>query len=92
MFAINPLPFSGMSSFCNVAHRLIVGQFSKRMLSSTPALYVKPPKKEWDLSNPEERELYKLYRPERITPHKRGIELLKTPGLNKVSLRTERTL
>jgi hypothetical protein len=81
-----------MSSFYNVAHRLVAGQFSKRMLSSTPVLYVKPPKKEWDLSNPEERELYKLYRPERITPHKRGIELLKTPGLNKVRFIVERAL
>lgn len=27
--------------------------------------------------------LYKLYRPERITPIKRGVDLLKTPGLNK---------
>ena len=40
--------------------------------------------KEWDWSDPEQLALYKLYRPERITPHKRGIELLKTPGLNKV--------
>ncbi|KAI6243894.1 Malic enzyme [Aphelenchoides fujianensis] len=39
--------------------------------------------KEWDLADPEQMELYKLYRPERLTPHKRGVELLKTPGLNK---------
>ena len=42
--------------------------------------------KEWDMSDPEQVSLYKLYRPERITPHKRGIELLKTPGLNKVGV------
>ncbi|KAI6173852.1 Malic enzyme [Aphelenchoides besseyi] len=39
--------------------------------------------KEWDLADPEQMELYKLYRPERITPTKRGVELLKMPGLNK---------
>ena len=31
----------------------------------------------------EELALYKLYRPERITPSKRSFELLKTPSLNK---------
>ncbi|VDD95671.1 unnamed protein product [Enterobius vermicularis] len=31
----------------------------------------------------EELALYKLYRPERITPSKRSVDLLKTPGLNK---------
>lgn len=41
-------------------------------------------KKEWDLNDPKQLELYKLYRPERITPSKRGIDLLKSPGLNKV--------
>lgn len=44
----------------------------------------KPTKKEWDLNKPEEKELYKFYRPERLTPNKRGMELLKTPGFNKV--------
>ncbi|KAI6205745.1 hypothetical protein M3Y94_00827100 [Aphelenchoides besseyi] len=39
--------------------------------------------KEWDLADPEQMELYKLYRPERLTPTKRGVELLKMPGLNK---------
>lgn len=33
--------------------------------------------------SPEELALYKLYRPERITPHKRSVELMKTPALNK---------
>ncbi|ETN71633.1 hypothetical protein NECAME_14150 [Necator americanus] len=36
-----------------------------------------------DLSNPDHMRLHKLYRPERITPSKRGVELLKTPRLNK---------
>jgi hypothetical protein len=44
-------------------------------------------KKEWDLSIPEEKELYKFYRPERLTPNKRGVELLKMPRYNKVGLR-----
>jgi hypothetical protein len=61
-----------------------------RFLSQTSALRSddgydgKTKRKEWDLNKPEERELYKFYRPERITPNKRGIELLKTPGLNRV--------
>lgn len=38
-----------------------------------------------DLSDPKLMALHKLYRPERVTPAKRGVELLKTPGLNKVS-------
>lgn len=41
----------------------------------------KPP--EYDLSDPQQMELHKLYRPERVTPSKRGMDLLKTPGLNK---------
>ncbi|CAI5442246.1 unnamed protein product [Caenorhabditis angaria] len=36
-----------------------------------------------DLSDPKMLALHKMYRPERITPSKRGIDLLKTPGLNK---------
>lgn len=32
-----------------------------------------------------EMALYKLYRPERVTPKKRSAELLKEPRLNKVS-------
>lgn len=38
-----------------------------------------------DVKNMSEKELelYKLYRPERITPNKRGVDLLKTPALNK---------
>ena len=39
--------------------------------------------KKWDLNDPKQLELYKLYRPERVTPNKRGVDLLKTPGLNK---------
>lgn len=58
----------------------------KRLISCTATLQNSdnPKKKEWDLNNPEEKALYKFYRPERITPNKRGVELLKTPGLNKV--------
>ncbi|GMT14521.1 hypothetical protein PFISCL1PPCAC_5818 [Pristionchus fissidentatus] len=36
-----------------------------------------------DPDDPKQVALYKLYRPERVTPAKRGIELLKTPRLNK---------
>ncbi|CAD6198201.1 unnamed protein product [Caenorhabditis auriculariae] len=36
-----------------------------------------------DLTDPDTLALHKLYRPERTTPSKRGIELLKTPRLNK---------
>ncbi|VDO05127.1 unnamed protein product, partial [Haemonchus placei] len=38
---------------------------------------------EYDLSDPKQLALHKLYRPERVTPAKRGVELLKTPRLNK---------
>ncbi|WKX96426.1 hypothetical protein Q1695_012681 [Nippostrongylus brasiliensis] len=38
---------------------------------------------EYDLSDPKLLALHKLYRPERITPSKRGVDLLKTPSLNK---------
>lgn len=57
-------------------------QQCRRQLTSTAALHKK---REWDLSDPKQLELYKLYRPERVTPKQRGIELLKTAGLNKVS-------
>ncbi|KAK6737782.1 hypothetical protein RB195_020093 [Necator americanus] len=36
-----------------------------------------------DLNDPKQMALHKLYRPERITPSKRGVDLLKTPHLNK---------
>ncbi|EYB99171.1 hypothetical protein Y032_0124g1201 [Ancylostoma ceylanicum] len=36
-----------------------------------------------DLSDPKQMALHKLYRPERVTPAKRGVDLLKTPRLNK---------
>ncbi|KAL3082599.1 hypothetical protein niasHT_019198 [Heterodera trifolii] len=39
--------------------------------------------KEWDLNDPEQLRLHKLYRPERLTPSVRGVDLLKNPGLNK---------
>ncbi|KAI1728453.1 malic enzyme, NAD binding domain-containing protein [Ditylenchus destructor] len=39
--------------------------------------------REWDQNDPKQKALYKLYRPERITPNKRGVDLIKTPGLNK---------
>ncbi|KAI1726789.1 malic enzyme, NAD binding domain-containing protein [Ditylenchus destructor] len=39
--------------------------------------------REWDQNDPKQKSLYKLYRPERITPNKRGVDLIKTPGLNK---------
>uniref|UniRef100_A0A183C2X5 Malic enzyme n=1 Tax=Globodera pallida TaxID=36090 RepID=A0A183C2X5_GLOPA len=39
--------------------------------------------REWDLNDPEQMRLYKLYRPERVTPCVRGVDLLKDPGLNK---------
>uniref|UniRef100_A0A914BZX6 Malic enzyme n=1 Tax=Acrobeloides nanus TaxID=290746 RepID=A0A914BZX6_9BILA len=40
-------------------------------------------RREWSLDDPEQKRLYKLYRPERVTPNKRGLDLLKTPSLNK---------
>ncbi|KHJ90300.1 malic enzyme domain protein [Oesophagostomum dentatum] len=39
-----------------------------------------------DLSDPKNMALHKLYRPERITPSKRGVDLLKTERLNKKSV------
>uniref|UniRef100_A0AC34F2S3 Malic enzyme n=1 Tax=Panagrolaimus sp. ES5 TaxID=591445 RepID=A0AC34F2S3_9BILA len=54
---------------------------SKRQFSLTPVSLLNA--HEYDLTDPEVQKLYKLYRPERITPHKRGIEMLKTPSLNK---------
>ncbi|EYC12301.1 hypothetical protein Y032_0048g1717 [Ancylostoma ceylanicum] len=55
-------------------------QQSSRSLSTTTLLRDGP---EIDLSDPKQLALHKLYRPERITPLKRGLELLKTPSLNK---------
>ncbi|ETN82826.1 hypothetical protein NECAME_17628 [Necator americanus] len=59
-------------------------QQSSRSLSITPTLRNGP---EVDLSDPKQLALHKLYRPERITPLKRGLELLKTPSLNKTTVR-----
>ncbi|PIO62085.1 malic enzyme, NAD binding domain protein [Teladorsagia circumcincta] len=42
-----------------------------------------------DLSDPKQLALHKLYRPERITPAKRGEELLRTPRLNKAIVVTD---
>ena len=57
----------------------------KRLFNTTTALRNSDDKpKEWDLNKPEEKELYKFYRPERLTPNKRGVDLLKIPAYNKV--------
>ena len=39
--------------------------------------------KDWDLNDPKQAQLYKLYRPERVTPNVRGFDLIKTASLNK---------
>lgn len=49
--------------------------------SSSPLLA-----KEVDLSDPKQLALYKLYRPERVTPREKGYDLLKNPRLNKVTV------
>lgn len=54
--------------------------FSLRRISTTALC---SEKNEPDLSDPKQLALHKLYRPERVTPSKRGIDLLKAPGLNK---------
>src|SRR4051812_49282597 len=52
---------------------------------ATPATnFASSAEKHLDLSDPEQQRLYELYRPEYVTPHKRGYELMKTPELNKV--------
>jgi len=57
---------------------------SRRCISLTSTSKNEDEKKPmWDLTDPEQLKLWKEYRPERVTPHKRGVELLKTPGLNK---------
>uniref|UniRef100_A0A914MEM6 Malic enzyme n=1 Tax=Meloidogyne incognita TaxID=6306 RepID=A0A914MEM6_MELIC len=51
---------------------------SERFLSTTQFL-----KREWNLDDPKQKALYKLYRAERVTPSVRGVDLLKSPDLNK---------
>jgi hypothetical protein len=41
-------------------------------------------KQKLDLKDPEEKKLYEVYRPESVTPHQRGVELLHSADLNKV--------
>ena len=56
--------------------------FSARALHTSSALAIRP-----NLPDPKDEKamkLYKEYRPERITPNKKGVELLKSPSLNKV--------
>ncbi|KAK5966232.1 Malic enzyme, partial [Trichostrongylus colubriformis] len=72
------------SSICKVPEMLRALQhetakLGARTLSTTSVANAA----EVDLSDPQQMALHKLYRPERVTPHKRGVELLKTPGLNK---------
>lgn len=55
-------------------------QQSLRRLSTTAFLREGA---ELDLNDPRQLALHKLYRPERVTPSKRGVDLLKTPSLNK---------
>ncbi|TMS34372.1 hypothetical protein L596_001982 [Steinernema carpocapsae] len=65
----------------NVVRQIANARLS-RTISSSPNNFVKhapPPENE----TPEELMQRKLYRKERITPAKRGIDLLKTPRLNK---------
>uniref|UniRef100_A0A914M6E7 Malic enzyme n=2 Tax=Meloidogyne incognita TaxID=6306 RepID=A0A914M6E7_MELIC len=51
---------------------------SERFLSTTQFLT-----REWNLDDPKQKALYKLYRAERVTPSVRGVDLLKSPDLNK---------
>uniref|UniRef100_A0A915LVK5 Uncharacterized protein n=1 Tax=Meloidogyne javanica TaxID=6303 RepID=A0A915LVK5_MELJA len=51
---------------------------SERFLSTTQFLT-----REWNLGDPKQKALYKLYRAERVTPSVRGVDLLKSPDLNK---------
>ncbi|CAD5216490.1 unnamed protein product [Bursaphelenchus xylophilus] len=69
------------SSFRILSECGLQGHVQRRSLSFCTVLAKQ--KKEWDLSDPKQLELYKLYRPERVTPKQRGVDLLKTPGLNK---------
>lgn len=77
-------PLGILSAFFNIFQKLWLKFF--RFISSNTSCLCSKSKKEWDLNDPKQFALYKLYRPERVTPHKRGIDLLKTPGLNKVLL------
>uniref|UniRef100_A0A915DMN4 Uncharacterized protein n=1 Tax=Ditylenchus dipsaci TaxID=166011 RepID=A0A915DMN4_9BILA len=54
-----------------------------RCISCSSGFLQRIRRKQWDLKDPKQVEMYKLYRPERVTPNKRGVDLLKTPGLNK---------
>ncbi|KJH42897.1 malic enzyme, NAD binding domain protein [Dictyocaulus viviparus] len=53
--------------------------FGRRLISSSCSLSAK----EVDLNDPKQMALYKLYRPERVTPREKGYDLLKNPRLNK---------
>ncbi|CAJ0605029.1 unnamed protein product [Cylicocyclus nassatus] len=54
-----------------------------RVISTTAPSYFESDSSDVDLSDPKQMALHKLYRPERITPSKRGVDLLKTERLNK---------
>lgn len=53
---------------------------------STPATnFASSAEKHLDLEAPDDKRLFELYRPEAEIPHARGVNLLKTPELNKVT-------
>ncbi|MFH4973561.1 hypothetical protein AB6A40_000270 [Gnathostoma spinigerum] len=60
--------------------RLARNLFTSSVLLDSDDLYADPKLIELD---EKELALHKLYRPERVTPTKRGVDLLKTPRLNK---------
>ncbi|KAF7639280.1 Malic enzyme [Meloidogyne graminicola] len=64
--------------FLKSLHYDIVSSSSERFLSTTKLLA-----KDWNLDDPKQKALYKLYRAERVTPTVRGVDLLKSPDLNK---------
>lgn len=52
---------------------------------ATPATnFASSAEKHLNLGDPEHQRLYEVYRPEEVTTHIRGIQIMKTPELNKV--------
>uniref|UniRef100_A0A0K0FYD7 Malic enzyme n=1 Tax=Strongyloides venezuelensis TaxID=75913 RepID=A0A0K0FYD7_STRVS len=71
------------TAYLDLAHSLSIKStiFGRRSLSSSSVLYGRMPAPDPD--DPEAIAIHKLYRPERVTPTKRGYDILKDPAINK---------
>lgn len=71
--------------FAKLLSLICIFDFSLRGIATTTCVLASESESSaYDLTDPKQMDLHKLYRRERVTPTKRGMDLLKDPNYNKV--------